>query len=323
MKNKGFGIWALATKLCIALLLFCSTPSSFSSAADPVRAGQVLKDCPICPENVVVPPGSFLMGSNAINQMRGSIPRPEGPERAVTISYAFSVGRYEVTNEEFANFVNATGHQPANQCGVGMDKPSVSDVTFRGPLFGRSPQPRDPVVCVSWNDARAYASWLSTMTGKRYRLLTEAEWEYAAKAGSKAKWPWGSNDELACEYENTFDLDSQAALPAGSQLSWEPLACHDGHGMISPVGSYKPNAFGLYDMLGNVWEWAQDCSMELYPATPLDGTAVEVSGRCELRAVRGGSWYTRQDRHRPTFRGRDPESKAGHHFGFRIARDVE
>jgi formylglycine-generating enzyme required for sulfatase activity len=263
------------------------------------------------------------MGSNAINQMRGGVARPEGPERTVKISYAFAIGRYEVTNAEFEHFVKSTGHKPANQCGTGMNKPVVSEVTFRGPLFGRNPKPRDPVVCVSWIDAKAYVGWLSAITGKNYRLLTEAEWEYAAKSDSKAKWPWGERDEQACEYENTFDLDSQVALPPGSELSWEPLACHDGQGMIAPVGSYKPNAFGLYDMLGNVWEWTQDCSLELYPAVPVDGSAVEVSGSCPLRAVRGGSWYTRQDRHRPTFRGRDPEPKAGHHFGFRVARDVE
>ncbi|PHX98836.1 MAG: hypothetical protein CK529_11410 [Rhodospirillaceae bacterium] len=321
MKTKSCRI-SLVTKLCISHMLFTLATSSVSAAAESFRGSQILKDCPTCPEVVVIPPGSFLMGSNAINQMRGGIPRQEGPERSVSISYAFGVGRYEVTNEEFAIFVNETGHEPANQCGVGMDKPMISAVTFRGPLFGRSPQPREPVVCVSWNDATSYTAWLSAMTGKRYRLLTEAEWEYAAKGGTKTKWPWGTQDEQACDYENTFDLDSQSALPAGSKLSWEPLSCRDGHGMIAPVGSYKPNAFGLYDMLGNVWEWVQDCSLELYPAAPVDGTAVEVSGRCELRAVRGGSWYTRQDRHRPTFRGRDPEPKAGHHFGFRIARDV-
>lgn len=313
----------LLTSTCLVLLIFCGYARCLTFAAESTPVGTILKDCPTCPDVVVVPPGRFMMGSDAINQMRGGEARPEGPERAVTISYSFGVGRYEVTNEEFESFVKATGHKPAGRCGVGMDKPEIAEITFRGPLFGRNPQPREPVVCVNWIDSKAYASWLSAITGQRYRLLTEAEWEYAAKGGSGTKWPWGESDDQACEYENTFDLDSQAALPPGAELSWAPLTCHDGHGKIAPVGSYKPNAFGLYDMLGNVWEWAQDCSHKLYPAVPVDGSAVEVSGTCELRAVRGGSWYTRQDRHRPTFRGRDPELKAGHHFGFRIARDVQ
>jgi formylglycine-generating enzyme required for sulfatase activity len=294
----------------------------FANAAPPV-AGTVLKDCADCPAIVVVPPGQFAMGSDAVNEMRGGVARPEGPVRQIKIDYSFGAGRTEVTNGEFDAFVRATGYQPANKCGMGMDQPVIKDVTYRGPVLGRIPEPNAPVVCVSWKDARAYVAWLASHTGQRYRLLTEAEWEYAAKANSANKWPWGDDDELACTYENTFDLDSAAALPAGSKVSWSPLLCRDGHGLIAPVGSYKPNAFGLYDMLGNVWEWTQDCSFELYPAQPTDGKAVESTGACDLRAVRGGSWYTRQDRHRPTFRGRDPEEKAGHHFGFRVARDVQ
>ncbi len=313
----------LGGALSIYFLVAVSAFSIEAVANESKIPGQIIKDCATCPEVVVVPPGTFTMGSNTINQMRGGEARPEGPERTVTIAYHFAAGRYEVTNAEFAAFIDATGYKPANRCGVGMDQAVTSDITFRGPLFGKKPANRAPVVCVSWTDAKAYAAWLSKVTQNKYRLLTEAEWEYAAKAGSQLKWPWGGDDLRACEFENTYDLDSQAAVPPGPQLNWEPLACHDGHGMIAPVGSYKPNAFGLYDMLGNVWEWIEDCSAKLYPAAPVDGSAFEVSGTCDLRAVRGGSWYTRQDRHRPTFRGRDPESKAGHHFGFRIARDAE
>ncbi|MSO98418.1 MAG: formylglycine-generating enzyme family protein [Rhodospirillaceae bacterium] len=285
--------------------------------------GTVLRDCATCPEVVVVPPGTFTMGSNAINEMRGGVQRPEGPERQVTIARSFAAGKYEVTNAEFAAFVDATGYSPSSRCSVGMNQEVIASITFRGPLFGREPDAKAPAVCVSWLDAKAYAAWLSKLTGKTYRLLTEAEWEYAAKAGSTTKFPWGEDERQACEHENTFDLDVQNGLPQGSKLTWEPAPCHDGHAMISPVGSYPPNKFGLHDMLGNVWEWTEDCSFEKYPAAPIDGSAVQVAGTCDFRAVRGGSWYTRQERHRPTFRGRDPETKSGHHFGFRIARDVE
>jgi formylglycine-generating enzyme required for sulfatase activity len=291
-------------------------------AADP-KPGERFRDCDQCPELVVVPPGTFTMGSDVINPMRGGEMRPEGPARTVSIARAFAAGRTEVTNRQFAAFVDATGYRPSTQCSVGMNREDLAPVDFRGPLFGHAPAPDAPVVCVSWHDAKAYAVWLAGKTGKRYRLLTEAEWEYAARGGSAAKWPWGDDDLEACRHENTFDLDSQAALPSGSQLTWEPLACRDGHGMIAPAGSYLPNGYGLYDMLGNVWEWAEDCSLTLYPPAPVDGSAVQVTGVCKKRAVRGGSWYTRQDRHRPSFRGRDPEAKTGHHFGFRVARDVE
>jgi formylglycine-generating enzyme required for sulfatase activity len=306
---------------CAGLVLGAALLCKAAVAAP--EAGTVIKDCADCPAIVVVPPGQFAMGSDSVNEMRGGVARPEGPVRQVKIAYSFGIGRTEVTNTEFDAFVRATGYQPANKCGMGMDQPVIKDVTYRGPVLGRTPEPNAPVVCVSWKDAQAYVAWLSSKTGQRYRLLTEAEWEYAAKANSTAKWPWGADEILACTYENTFDLDSAAALPAGSKVSWSPLLCRDGQGLIAPVGSYKPNAFGLYDMLGNVWEWTQDCSFELYPAQPTDGSAVESTGACELRAVRGGSWYTRQDRHRPTFRGRDPEDKAGHHFGVRVARDVQ
>lgn len=292
-------------------------------AADDKTPGRVFKDCAACPDVVVVGPGSFTMGTDQINPMRFGEMRPEGPARAVSVKRAFAAGKTEVTNAEFAAFVDASGYRSASVCSVGMNQPVEAKISFRGPLFGRTPPADHPAVCVSWIDAKAYAAWLSGKTGKRYRLLTEAEWEYAARAGSREKWPWGNDDREACRHENTFDLDSRDALPAGSKLTWDPVDCRDGHGGIAPVASYPANAFGLNDMLGNVWEWTEDCSFEFYPPSPVDGSAVQVEGVCEKRAVRGGSWYTRQDRHRPSFRGRDPETKSGHHFGFRIARDLD
>ena len=294
-----------------------------TAAADDKTPGRVFKDCPTCPEMVVVAPGTFTMGSDAVNPMKGGEARPEGPARQITIARAFAAGRFETTNAEYRTFIKATGHATPRDCSVGLGQDGFEAIDFEGPLFGRKPADREAVVCVSWNDARLYTAWLSGVTGKRYRLLTEAEWEYAAKAGSKTKFPWGDNDLDACKFENTYDLDSAAAMPAGAKISWQALNCQDGQGRIAKVGSYPPNAFGLYDMLGNVWEWADDCSLVLYPDQPRDGSAVQVAGHCEKRAVRGGSWYTRQDRHRPTFRGRDPATDQGHHFGMRIARDLE
>jgi formylglycine-generating enzyme required for sulfatase activity len=268
---------------------------------------------------VVIHGGTFMMGSDAVDSMKGGENRGEGPVRQVTIAYSFAAGKFEVTNAEFTRFVDATGYRPATRCSTAQNEWATID--FRGPLFGKKPDPKAPVTCVSWNDAIAYAAWLSGKTGKRYRLLTEAEWEYAARAGTTTKWPWGDDDLEACRHENVYDLDGEAD-PPGKKLPWAPVACHDGHATLAPVGSYPPNPFGLYDMLGNAWEWVEDCSVQPYPPTPVDGSPVEVTGTCEKRSVRGASWYTRLDRHRPSFRGADGADTSSHQFGFRVARSL-
>jgi formylglycine-generating enzyme required for sulfatase activity len=164
----------------------------------------------------------------------------------------------------------------------------------------------------------AYVTWLAGKTGKPYRLLSEAEWEYAADAGSTATYPWGENPEEACRYGNVYDLS--AAKNNDSPLI--PVNCDDGYPGIAPVGSYPPNAFGLQDMVGNIWEWAADCYRMPYPAEPVDGSALDVPD-CDRRAVRSGSWITGVERQRPTFRGRDPIDRVSQVFGFRVARDLD
>jgi formylglycine-generating enzyme required for sulfatase activity len=290
-------------------------------AATQPKPGSVFRDCTEnCPQMVVVPPGAFKMGSDEVNDMRGGEKRTAGPVRQITIAKPFAVGKYEVTNAEYAAFVDATGYRPSTVCG--FNQTENFNIDFRGPLFGKKPEANAPVVCVSWNDAIAYTMWLSGKTGKRYRLLTEAEWEYAARAGSTTKWPWGDDDAQACLHENIYDLDGEADMPGGGKVSWSAVPCHDGHATLAPVGSYPPNAFGLHDMLGNAWEWVEDCVVQPYPAAPVDGSAVEVQGVCEKRGVRGASWYTRLDRHVPSFRGADTQVTSSHQFGFRVARSL-
>ena len=293
-----------------------------ANAASPGKPGSTFKDCKDCPEMVVIPAGTFMMGSDVKTEMKDGN-RSEGPIREITFKNAFALAKYEVTYAEFAAFVDATGYTPASFCGTS----NGTDVhlTFRGPINGLKPEPKQPVTCVSWEDGVAYAAWMSGKTGKKYRLPTEAEWEYAAKANAKTKWPWGDDEAQGCQYENLFDIDGKANPnpPDGKPLNYPPVNCKDGYAMLSPVGKFKPNPFGLYDMLGNAWEWVQDCAINPYPAQPTDGSAVErMDGECQKRSVRGASWYTRMDRHRPSFRGADAENTASHQFGFRLARTL-
>jgi len=286
-------------------------------AAAPVAAEKArpIRDCAACGELVVVPAGRFDMGGPG-----GEEGRPEGPVRRVTIAAPFALGRTEVTNAQYDAFVAATGRVTAGRCRTFDGKQWVwSEGHGREkPVDGFVPKPDEPVVCVSWRDAKAFTDWLAKTTGKPYRLPTEAEWEYAARAGSTTAYAWGEDENDGCRAANYYDEAAAGSFTFG----WRPAMCSDGHAHLAPVGSLAANAFGLHDMIGNVWEWTQDCYVAPYPAAPVNGRAVEAPGACERRTVRGGSWMTRPDRHRSSFRGRDPETAAFAYFGFRVARDL-
>ena len=275
----------------------------------------VFRDCPDCPQMVVVPPGQFRMGNDG-----GEKDRYEGPAHEVRIPRAFAAGRYEITQKQYATFVSATRYVGGQGCNVwrSATRTLERDVTldWRNPGYGRPPRDDDPVACVSWNDAQAYVAWLRTGTGKPYRLLTEAEWEYAARAGNDTLYAWGRDPEQACRYANVYDA---AATDAG--IPWAPTKCSDGYATVAPVGRFAPNAFGLYDMIGNVWEWVEDCYAMPYPNEPTDGSAQRTTG-CDRRVSRGGAWRTEIVRQRPAFRGRDPAELLSGIFGFRVARDL-
>ena len=309
----------LATSLALAV-----SASAPGYAASP-KPGSTFSDCKDCPKMVVVPPGTFQMGADRMELMREG-ERPLGPVHTVTIGYSFAAGAYEVSNKEFGAFIKDSGYKPAGSCQVWGGIEVKDGKTWQDPDYGVPTTPQQPVVCVTWNDAKAYTAWLSKKTGKKYRLLSEAEWEYANRAGSKAEWPWGDDAKRICEFANTYDIegrkDPRMTNDGGGAAPAE--LCDDHQGIASPVGSFKPNAFGLYDMVGNVWEWAEDCSLLPYPATvPTDGSPVEVQGPCEKRTNRGGSWRSRLSRQSPAFRGRDPEPTASNIFGFRVARDLK
>ena len=255
------------------------------------EAGERFRDCEMCPEMVVVPGGSFMMGSPGTEDGRyvDDDVNWEDPRHRVTIDYEFAVGVYEVLFTEWDLCALGGG------CRVGH-VPSDAG-------WGRG---RRPVINVSWEDAQAYVQWLSRTTGERYRLLTEAEWEYVARAGSETARYWGESQSEQCRYANGL-ADS--------------VSCTDGHRNTAPVGSLDPNAFGLHDVLGNVWEWTEDCWNSTYEDAPTDGSAWE-SGNCAVRSLRGGSWLTAPSTLRSAQRGRTHAGNRHSDLGFRVARTI-
>jgi len=279
--------------------------------------GAAFRDCARCPDMIVVRGGEFVMGADG-----GEEGRPEGPPRTVRIKRDFAIGKHEVTNAEFRAFVSATGYEAEKGCRgkFGGEWENHPESFWADLMLGQDSKPDHPVACVSWLDARAYVEWLARTTGQPYRLPTEAEWEYAARAGGAGSFTWGADPQAACAYANVYDLSADPVHDFG----WPVAACDDGFPTLAPVGMFKPNAFGLHDVAGNVWEWVEDCYVEPYTAElPTDGSALYVPpGQCDRRSVRGGSWITRPDRQRLTFRGRDPEDIHYTFFGFRVARSL-
>ena len=272
------------------------------------KPGASFKDCPECPEMVVIPAGSFRMRG-----VSGGGGGDEKPVHTVRVPKPFAAGKFEVTRGEFAAFVNATGHGSGDGCYVynGSEWSQDGSKNWRDP--GYSQTGRDPVACVNWDDIQAYIDWLSRQTGKRYRLLSEAEWEYAARAGTSTKYSFGNSEGGLCVYGNGADQSTN--------FNWRNKSCNDGYGnRTAPAGSFKANRFGLHDMHGNVWEWVDDCNNESYDGAPTNG-GVWSSGDCSPRVLRGGSWYSKPEYMRSA-------ARYGGHFtggrinfvGFRVAR---
>jgi formylglycine-generating enzyme required for sulfatase activity len=258
-------------------------------------AGQMIKDCADCPEMVVIPVGSFRMGSPDSEKDRWLDGR-EGPVHEVRIGYSFAMGKHELTRGEFSRFAVTSGYKTeaerTNGCAAWDGKTWTYDASknWRNPGFAQTD--RHPVVCLSWNDAQAYLAWLNEKSpGKGFRLPSEAEWEYAARAGQGAtRYPWG--DDLSyrqiCGFANGMDTTGKAQVPG---VTWTAASCGDGHAYTAPAGSFKVNAFGLHDMHGNAWEWVQDVWHDNYQGAPDDGSAWLTGGYQARRVLRGGAWY--------------------------------
>ena len=254
-------------------------PAAGNEAGSSRQPGAIIRDCDVCPELVVVPAGTFRMGD-----LSGGGDADEGPVRTVTIPRQFAVGRHETT------FAQWDACAAAGACRQG-----VGDIGF-----GRGER---PVILVTWEDARAYVAWLSRLTGKPFRLPSEAEWEYMARAGSETKYPWGN------------EIGRGRANCDGCGSRWDDTR-------PAPVGSFPANGFGVHDAIGNVYEWVEDCGRYSYDGAPSDGSVREPDGACRLRMMRGGSWLSLPRASRPANRVTNPVGYRDVNIGFRVARSL-
>ncbi len=253
--------------------------------------GSTFRDCPNCPEMVVVPAGRFLMGANAAEVARFPAMPPQvaghqQPQHEVTIAEPFALAKFDVTRGEFASFVKAANFHPPRGCGTFVNTRWIPrpDLNWDAPGFSQTD--RDPVVCVSGVEIEAYLEWLRHETGKPYRLASDAEWEYAARGGTATAYYWGDNPSEVCAYENVAD---RTAKERSGNPGMFAMGCSDGFAETAPVGSFKPNPFGLYDMLGNVSVFMADCWNDSYVGAPSDGS-VWNSGDCGRRVMRKASF---------------------------------
>jgi formylglycine-generating enzyme required for sulfatase activity len=290
----------------------CAAPLTVSQERA-LKPKDSFRECENCPEMVAVPAGSFTMGSPADEKDREP---DEGPQQVVTIVKPFAVGRLPVTVDQFAVFVREAGYEASSKCNIpaGGNKWEEKG-SWRDPGFVQ--EGSHPVVCVSWNDANAYADWLAKRTGKPYRLLTEAEWEYAARGrtspGVYPRFWFGDDENDLCRHANGMDW------AFGSRFG---APCNDGYARTSPAGHYGPNAFGLYDMAGNAGQWIADCYHNSYHGLPADGSAwpaTACSGN-DGRVVRGGAWDLPPRELRAA--RRDSEAVEHNSIGFRLARTL-
>jgi formylglycine-generating enzyme required for sulfatase activity len=261
-------------------------PIVIHPAPKPLKPGEIFRDCPNCPDMVVIKAGDFDMGSVYSEE------KDEKPERRISIAKPFAMGSTEITRDQFAMFVRASGYNAGNQCMAIVDDKweEVSVTSWVNP--GYTQEDNHPVACINWNDAQAYVKWLSRMTGKHYQLPTETQWEYACKAGEQAQYCGNDDPEGVAWYE------------------------HNSANATHPVATKQPNAFGLYDMSGNVGEWVEDNYHVNYTGLPVDGSA--WAGENENRVLRGGSWSYSRTGLRSTFRSVSAPEYRYFDTGFRV-----
>ena len=283
---------------------------TYSNAANSVSVRALITKDNVGIEMVDIPGGHFMMGSSLaeLDSQANEHPRHEVQVKA------FKLGKYEVTREQFAAFMDATGYQVGSSCWT-LENSKFEERSGRNwQNPGHSQEPRHPVVCVNIQDAEAYIRWLNQQSGQRYRLPTEAEWEYAARAGSETARYWGESADNACRYANVGDLTGAEQFNLDKAIQHP---CTDGYSFTAPVGSFQANRFGLYDMLGNVWEWM--CSAYAWND---EASEIKCNNNANTRQVfRGGSWIDEPAYVRAALRNRCGPGDRYSVLGFRLAQD--
>ena len=268
-----------------------------------------IRDCEVCPEMVVIPAGTAIVGASTNDKFRNA---DEMPERKVAIDQPFAVSRYEITRDQYEAFVHATHRPVGGDCLTDRRKRGDWQIdgptTFRDPGFTQAGN--HPVACVNWDEAQAYVAWLNTQTEGGYRLLTEVEWEYVARGGATQNmiYPWGDDQAQGCPFANLFDrttMQTYAGMDTSGYKVFDPMDCTDGRLNTSRVGSLQPNGFGVYDIIGNVQEWVEDCASD-----------------CTRRITKGGSWGSLAHNSRIAERVPYPPTHRDDSIGIRVAKTL-
>jgi formylglycine-generating enzyme required for sulfatase activity len=315
--------------------VFAAVLLAASAAIAPAAPGAPaapLRDCAECPELVRIAPGEFTMGADIEEPRRLGLPEywatREQPRHAVRVERGFAIGRYEVTRGEFAAFARETGYSPAPGCWhfVGSEWLLDNERSWRDAKTDQTDA--HPVTCVNWHDAQAYVAWLSRKTGQRYRLASEAEWEYVARAGTTTTYWFGDTPEDICRYVNLGDLTTQdrygwdkTKIKYDVLSDWKGQPCRDGHAAMAPVTATVANPFGVHGLLGNANEWVADCWNDTHQGAPADQSARLTGADCGLRVMKGQGWTAVAASTRAAFRLKMNATDRRFTFGFRVVRD--
>jgi formylglycine-generating enzyme required for sulfatase activity len=270
-----------------------------------LKARDTFKECPDCPEMVLIPAGEFMIGSPEREPERYA---QEGPQHRVKIGRPFALGKLKVTRDQFDAFVRETNYSIGDSCYT-IESGQVEERvgrSFRNPGFVQ--ENNHPAVCVNWDDAKAYVAWLTKKTGKNYRLPSESEWEYAARAGTTTPFWWGTS--IITDQAN-YDGSTVYAGGIKGENREKTVAADD----------FKPNAWGLYQVHGNAFEWVEDCWNDSYTNAPADD-AVMLAGNCARRVRRAGAWNYPAATLRSAYRDSRPASTRGSNLSLRVARTV-
>jgi formylglycine-generating enzyme required for sulfatase activity len=309
------------------------SPAIAGNAAAGRHAGDTFEDCASCQTMVVIPAGSFVMGSSAEERAREGVPANFGdheqPQVTITFARSFAIAATETTVAQWRRFVEAT-HRPIPPTCADYNPEHDSwggtagkVVNWQNPGFARTDE--HPVACISYQDATEYAAWLGQTTGHRYRLASEAEWEYVARAGTSTTRPWGDSAASICGRARIMTSGTYQAINHSAGWTGELLCANPGSYTVA-VASYAANPWHVYDMLGNLWEWVADCAAPDHARLPRDGSAQTAAngGDCSRRIGKGGAFHSRVWLARPATRGEGLSGTArALASGIRVVRDLD